>query len=78
MSANDYNQLTLSERCDGMRDARREAIDDAVRGEKLNPYSAPDPRYYAYEQGYGNGAPTSWRKAAIRLIVAPKRAGSAR
>ena len=57
MNANDYNQLALSERCDGMRDARREAIEDAVRGEKLNPYSAPDPRYYAYEQEYAANSP---------------------
>lgn len=50
--ANDYNQLALSERCDGLRDARLEAIDDAARGDKLNPYMPPDPRYYAYEREY--------------------------
>jgi hypothetical protein len=52
MDANDYESLALSERCDSLRDARREAIEDAERGEKLNPYSAPDPRYYAYESEY--------------------------
>ena len=49
MNANDYNQLALSERCDGLRDARWEAVEDAARGDKLNPYNKPDPRYYAYE-----------------------------
>jgi hypothetical protein len=48
----DYDSLELSERCDGLRDARREAIEDAARGDKLNPYMPPDPRYYAYEREY--------------------------
>ena len=52
MDANDYSQLALSERCDGLRDARREAVEDAARGDKLNPYMPPDPRYYAYESEY--------------------------
>ncbi len=52
MDANDYNQLTLSERCNSLQDARREAIEDAERGDKLNPYMPPDPRFYAYESEY--------------------------
>jgi hypothetical protein len=47
-----YESLTLSERCDAMREARREAIDDAEFGEKWNPYDTSDPRYLAYEKAY--------------------------
>ncbi len=52
MDANDYNQLTLSERCNALQDARREAIEDAALADKLNPYMPPDPRYWAYESEY--------------------------
>ncbi len=60
----DYDSLELSERCDGLRDARLEAIEDAARGDKLNPYLAPDPRYYAYDKEYAANV-TPLRQSSI-------------
>ena len=44
----DYDSLTLSERVSGLASARMEAIADVERGDILNPYVSPDPRYFAY------------------------------
>ena len=60
----DYESLTLSERVNALAIARQEACDDVERGDFLNPYINPDPRFFAYREEF---------KKCAGIATAPER-----